>query len=213
VAEPRRSSGANQRALRRFLSVGQVERVIEVRRVRALVVLDDGFQLVQGLDGLRLGGACGFVFVPQRQEFGLQVLRQRLHQRDQVLALVCRLRARRGLRHRRDIPMQGLAEVMHHTDLEHALEVQRRQAVLQHHGQQAQPPGVLGRAFAPSFGGMSAAQHVLEPFGRLDEAQPVNQVLVGHGADSGTTPPVNQHTTFRVATIGVRHNHSREDTP
>ena len=107
----------------------------------------------------------------------------------------------------------SLAEVMDHADLEHTLEVQRRQAVLQHHGQQAQAPGVLGRAFAAAFGRVSAAQHVLELFGRLDEAQPVNQVLVGHGADSGTSPPVNRHTTVRVATIGTRHNHSREDTP
>src|SRR3954469_11397646 len=72
-------------------AVGQVEAVVEVRRVGALRVLQDGFQLVERLGEPRLGGGGGLVLVPQLGDLVAQPGRERLQEAQQVAALVGRL--------------------------------------------------------------------------------------------------------------------------
>src|SRR6266542_5519372 len=67
-----RPKGCEDRVRRSvLLAVGEVERVIEVRRILALRVLEDGLQLVETFGQSRLRRAGRLVFIPQRDDLRL----------------------------------------------------------------------------------------------------------------------------------------------
>lgn len=81
---------------------------------------------------------------------------------------------------RRDVAMDGLAQVVHHAQSQNAGEIQVRQALFEHHRHQAQAPGVFGRAFLASARAAGAAQDVFQLFGLSQEFEPALQGVGVH---------------------------------
>ena len=71
----------------------------------------------------------------------------------------------------RNITADGFAQIMDHAELENLGKVQGREFMLEHHGHQAQAPGVLRGAFGAAVGGVTTAQRVFEGFGRTQKIQ------------------------------------------
>ena len=76
IGVDQRANSAKQRVRGHLLlAVAEVESVVQVFRVFALVVLDDRFDLVQSFDQACFGAGGACVFVPQRKKFCVQSVR------------------------------------------------------------------------------------------------------------------------------------------
>ncbi|MCY1521082.1 hypothetical protein D9M68_558810 [compost metagenome] len=180
-----RPHGAKQRpAAGVLLAVAEVEFVVEVRRVRALVVLQQGLELVERLHRLRFGRLGFLVLVPQCEDARAQRRVERAREHLQVFALLRALVGMRGLLDGGDVAVDRLAQVVHHAHLQHLEQVQVGQLVLEGHGHQAQAPAVLGRALGAARGRVRAAQHALEALGLAKEVQPSLDLIDVHLAVS-----------------------------
>src|SRR5712691_9775471 len=67
-----------------LLAVGEVERVIEVRRILTLGVLENRLQLVESFGQSRLRRAGLLVFIPQGEDLDLHRGRERRNQLQQI---------------------------------------------------------------------------------------------------------------------------------
>ena len=72
-------------------AIPQVKGVVEIWRIIALVVLEDGLQFVERFHGLRFWRGGSFVLVPQGDDFRAQWRVEVARQGMQVVALLRRL--------------------------------------------------------------------------------------------------------------------------
>ena len=151
--------------------VPQIEFVVETGRVLPLIVLQNGFGLVQRLHQLRFGRPARLVLLPHSAQlpsrpFG-QATGQPLHGR----AFHALLRSGIALRYGRYVPVVGLAQIVYQRELQHPQPVQPRIFAAQHHRKQREPPRVFGRAFAPPARRPGSPLDRFEPFDLADKAQ------------------------------------------
>ena len=151
--------------------VPQVEFVVETGRVLPLIVLQNGFGLVQRLHQLRFGRPARLVLLPHSAQlpsrpFG-QATGQSLHGR----AFHALLRSGIALRYGRNVPVVGLAQIVYQRELQHPQPVQPRIFAAQHHRKQREPPRVFGRAFAPPARRPGSPLDRFEPLDLADKAQ------------------------------------------
>ena len=136
-----------------------------------MIVLQNGFGLVQRLHQLRFGRPARLVLLPHSAQlpsrpFG-QATGQPLHGR----AFHALLRSGIALRYGRYVPVVGLAQIVYQRELQHPQPVQPRIFAAQHHRKQREPPRVFGRAFAPPARRPGSPLDRFESFDLADKAQ------------------------------------------
>lgn len=182
-----------------FGAVGQVESVVEIGGVRALVVLEDGLGLVERLDPAGFGRGAGFVLLPERPDARCGFIGQQ--GRNPVYG--CKFRRgfgrRIGLFDGRDVPFVSLPEVVDQTHRQHPLKVEFRLLVRKDQCQQGQPPRMLGGALGAPGRSAGRTQDVFEPLGFAHELQVSFQFF--HIRDSVSVP---KDTICRIKSLTLR---------
>ena len=158
-------------ALEVFFSVAEIEPVVESLRVASLIVLDDGFRLVQRLDEPGFRGGVRVVFPPQGQQgFGFPLGEQGkclAHGPAFLVGFFLRVRAQC----RRNVSAVEFAHVVDQAHHEHFFPVQAGKASGGEPGEQGQPPRMFSRAFAPPARRPGSPLDRFEPFDLADKAQ------------------------------------------
>ncbi|MPM79727.1 hypothetical protein SDC9_126767 [bioreactor metagenome] len=154
-----------------FLTVGQIEPVVEVGRIDPLIVLKNGLQLVQCLYGFGFGRCGILILLPKREDLGLVRLIERACEMQQVglflLAFVRMLVFLDG----RNVSVNRFAQIMHKAHFQQLEHVHAGQFVLECHRHQAQAPSMFGGTLRPACRRVCASEHALELFRFLQKGQ------------------------------------------
>ncbi|QDE92681.1 hypothetical protein BHS06_28925 [Myxococcus xanthus] len=170
-------------------SVAQIEGVVEVRRVLALVVLQEGLQFVEGLHRLGFGRLGPRVLVPEGEDALAQGRVESAGEVQQVGAFPLVLVRVGALVDGGNIAVDGFAQVVDHAHPEELERVQAGERIIEREGHQAQPPGVFGGALRPSGGGMRAPQHVFQLLRFAEEVEATLEGFDVHGEVSHWLTP------------------------